>query len=69
MSPEVAYRGVTVDHLYPDCPALVRPVRLRDEGRSEYVGVGEPCVGMVDPEGTDLCFACQTRWRAKRGQV
>ncbi len=48
-----AYLGVTVDHLYPDCPAL----RLLGARRT---------VGMVDPEGTDICGLCLRRWKAKQ---
>ena len=44
-----SWRGVTVDHLYPDCPSVPKPA------------VRQP--GFVDPLGTDICGLCLRRWR------
>ncbi len=44
-----SFRGVTVDHLYPNCPACPQPP-IRQ-------------IGLVDAEGSDVCGLCLIRWR------
>lgn len=61
MTEHEAYRGVGPDHLYPDCPPLVRSVAA---------GI-DPLVGSrlrfsVDPLGSDVCGMCVWRWRRKQ---
>lgn len=48
----MAFLGVTVDHLYRDCPACPKPPRR--------------AVGLVNPEGTDICGLCRQRWERKQ---
>jgi len=64
-----AYVGVTVDHLYPNCPSLVRACRrvvLHIEGDGLWGRrVGDPCPGEIDPLGSDVCGLCQIRLKRK----
>ena len=55
-----AFRGVGPDHLYPDCPPLVRSVLAGTDPLT-----GGRLVGMVDPLGTDICGMCLYRWKRK----
>ena len=65
-----AYLGNTVDHLYTNCPSLLRSARAR------VLYTGQDCphcggqvpvraIGKVDPLGTDLCGLCVRRWVTK----
>lgn len=51
------WSGVTVDHLYEDCPN-----RRRGEATMRRWGLWFKCVGEVDPHGTDLCGLCVHRY-------
>jgi len=63
MTGRVAFRGVGVDHLYPDCPSLQRS----RNSRSWFAPiVGQRLQGLVDPEGSDVCGLCQMRWKRTR---
>ena len=44
-----SFQGQTVDHLYPDCISVPKPVVKQ--------------LGMVDPSGSDICRICVRRWR------
>jgi len=44
-----SFRGVTVDHLYPDCAACPKPAFRQ--------------AGDVDTLGTDVCGLCLKRWK------
>ncbi len=63
MTGHEAFVGVTVDHLYRDCPALTRAIDAYRYGRPV---VGDRCVDRVDPEGTDVCGLCHRRWKTKQ---
>lgn len=52
----IAYLGETVDHLYPNCPAL--------RGRT----LRQTC-DLVDPHGTDLCGWCQRVWKTRHKET
>lgn len=51
-----AFMGETVDHLIPECPALVR---------SKAPDVGRPTIDLVDVDGSDLCGWCVRVWKAR----
>ncbi len=66
MSNHVAFVGVTVDHLYSDCPTLART--QKHSAHVEHGGlwvrrVGDRCVDLIDPEGSDVCGLCYRRWK------
>ncbi len=71
MSGHVAFVGVTVDHLYRDCPSLTRATRavvLHVESDGLWGRLpGDRCVAPVDPGGTDVCGLCYRRWKTKQG--
>lgn len=54
------WMGVTVDHLYEQCPA--RTVSLGTLKRYGWNRVGR---GEVDTDGGDLCGTCLRWWRAR----
>ena len=58
MSAHEAWMGLTVDHLYPDCPS-----RTRGEMRLRAWGWWQKCSDLVDPLGTDICGLCLHRWK------
>jgi hypothetical protein len=65
------FLGVYVDHLYQNCPNLTR-ARTFGQPRcgctyhdDDVAKVGDKALGMVDPEGTDICGRCVRRWRRK----
>jgi hypothetical protein len=51
------YQGITVDHLYPHCPARVRalPELTRE-------GIALPRHTGLNPNGTDVCGWCTNLW-------
>ena len=63
MISHVAYAGRISDHLYPDCPALMRwkgsPYGDKQHGLPD---LGRRLAGLVDPEGTDICAICFNVW-------
>ncbi len=66
MSGHVAYAGRISDHLYQDCPALQRwkdsPYGDNQFGMPD---LGAKLVGLVDPNGTDICGLCFIVWENK----
>jgi hypothetical protein len=60
------YLGVTVDHLYQNCPNLQRAVKAGTPAKYPDLHIGEHGRGWVDPKGFDLCGLCQRRY--ERGQ-
>jgi len=69
----VAFIGVTVDHLYPDCPSLTNVTRrvvlhIEDDGLWGR-RVGDPCPGEIDPLGSDVCGLCLIRWKRRGGTM
>jgi len=62
MSGHVAYAGRISDHLYQDCPALLR---WKDSPYGSP-GLGKRLVDLVDPEGTDICKLCLNVWKAQQ---
>lgn len=64
MTEHEAFGGVTVDHLYPDCPALLAATRRLPPDRDTWIG--NRLFGTVDPEGSDICGLCRRRWETKQ---
>jgi hypothetical protein len=64
MTEHVAFGGVTVDHLYTDCPAFNR-ARVQDGDDRGNLWVGQDLVVKVDPEGTDICGWCYRKWKGQ----
>jgi len=58
-----AFLGLTTDHLYTNCPHLVRMVDNPDN--AGYHWLGDRAIGEVDPLGTDICGWCQRVWMAR----
>lgn len=54
------YQGLTLDHIYPQCPGRVRslPELVRE-------GTARPCRTALDPEGGDVCGWCLRLWRSR----
>jgi len=65
MAEHEAYGGVTVDHLYPYCPALLKATRSTP---FRHYWVGKRLAVEVDPEGTDLCGWCVRVWKARQAK-
>lgn len=56
------WAGLTVDHLYADCPARTRSLpELAASGWDTIGGTG------LDPDGTDVCGWCRRVWHARTG--
>jgi len=51
------WAGVTVDHLYEDCPS-----RARAEATLRAWDEWDMCSEGIDPLGTDVCGLCRRRW-------
>jgi len=71
VSGHVAYAGRISDHLYPNCPALLRwkdsPYGDKQFGMPD---LGVRLAGLVDPAGTDICSLCFNVWKeAHRGEA
>jgi hypothetical protein len=60
MSAVPAWMGLTVDHLYEDCP-----IRVRSLPELRRCGWDGQCSDQVDPHGTDLCGWCVRVWEAR----
>ncbi|HEY7822148.1 MAG TPA: hypothetical protein VIG24_04920 [Acidimicrobiia bacterium] len=64
------YLGIYVDHLYADCPSVVKQrgrTRCGCNYHPENVArVGDRSLGTVDPEGSDICSLCYRRWKRKQ---
>lgn len=56
--------GLTVDHLYPNCPGRLAAIPELERTRFSEVGSGE-----IDPEGGDVCGICLRWWRARNKAV
>lgn len=56
--------GLTVDHLYPQCPLLKRTVTNPIGDKPP----GHPCIDLVDPLGECICGWCQHVWRLRHGR-
>jgi hypothetical protein len=56
-----AFRGVTCDHLYQNCPGLNRSLSLA----GERFLVGVRLISTVDPLGTDICGWCVRKWMGR----
>jgi hypothetical protein len=59
-----AWMGINVDHLIEACPH-----RERSRAELERHGMWRQCVGLVDPDGTDLCGWCVRVWKARNRKV
>lgn len=56
--------GLTVDHLYENCPGRVASIPELERVGWTTIGSGE-----VDAEGTDICGICSRWWWARRKAV
>ncbi len=65
MSVHEAFLGVTVDHLYHNCPALQRSINAGTTWQGQWK-MGDKARGTVDPMGSDVCGWCRSVYIAKR---
>lgn len=59
-----AWMGLSVDHLYEQCPS-----RVRSMPRLERWGWAKKCSDLIDPLGTDVCGTCVRVWRSRQAKV
>ncbi len=60
MAEHEAFNGVTVHHLYRDCPSLRM---VLDAGvQRRYRELGRRMDRLVDPMSADVCELCQRVW-------
>ncbi len=60
MSKHEAFNGVTVHHLYRDCPSL--RMLLDAQVQRRYKELGRRMEQLVDPMSADVCDLCQRVW-------
>ncbi len=63
-----AYGGITVDHLYSDCPSMKKAHAAVVHGADGpgVLWVGRELITEVDPMGTDICGWCRRVWKARK---
>jgi hypothetical protein len=55
------WMGISVDHMYEECPA-----RQRSEPELKRTGHQLVGSGWLDPEDTDVCGWCLRVWKARQ---